>query len=287
MLQVRTALGITIILLLVAGCATTGTGNQTLEADQAETPKSIEEMLELGDGAARAGDLDTAQLNYALAVQEDPNHKEAVYKLAFVHRALGSLGVAESLLRHLHALDPQSEVVLLLLGATLLEAEDLAGAEAAFQETLQVNNIAHEAFNGLGVMFDLRAEHARAQDHFSKAIAVKPRNPKYLNNLGYSFYLSGNYIEAERYFNEALRYDSNYERAWANLALLYSRIDRFADADAAFRKIVKEHQAANNLGYIGLIDGNDQIAYKYLNRAIEISPSYYDLANRNMQMLEN
>lgn len=288
MLFAKKTLAVLCISVMIGGCAAVKPVALT-ETDgiNIEAPKSLSELLELGDASARSGDFDNARLNYALAVKSNPDNTEALYKLAFVHNSTDSHKVAKSLLRHLLSLDPTNEAASFLLASTLLKTEELSDAAEVYHRILGQNNNAHEAWNGLGVIFDLRAEHDSAQEFFSNALLINPTSPKYLNNLGYSLYLSGLFSDAEYKFNEALRYDNKYERAWSNLALLYSRVERYQDADAAFRKIVKEHQAANNIGYLSVIDGNDAIAREQLTRAIEVAPAYYDLANRNIRLIDN
>ena len=111
---------------------------------------------------------------------------------------------------------------------------------------------------------------------------ARPRSAKLANNLGYSYYLANDHDKAERYFRDAARYDPGYVHAWSNLALVYSRMGRYREARAAFDRIVDTHQAANNLGYLGMLQDDPVLARREFERATRLSPSYYRLANENL-----
>lgn len=281
-----------LILLAVvfnSGCAslTALPGSNNPEAEEEPVARTFEEYVNDGDAAFKAGDLDDAQLNYALALEKDRESVLVTYKLALVHKFKSSFDVSEKLLRHAISLDNQHEPSLVLLGQLMAQLERFDEAELVFQDILEVNVYSLDALNGLGVINDIRGRHDTAQGYFSMAIGIDSRSAKLTNNLGYSYYLAGNYLEAEAHFLRSVNYDSNYDRAWSNLALMYSKMGRIQAAEAAFRQIVPEHKAANNIGYIGLLQGDTELAQEQFTRAIDISPSYYEMANRNMQLIVN
>lgn len=269
-----------------SGCATlAAVSAPSTEAEQ--VARTSEELVADGDNAFKGGDLDDAQLNYALALEKDRENVVLTYKLALVHKYKESFKVAEKLLRHAVSIDNQHEPSLILLGQLMAQLDRFDEAESVFQEILEVNAYSLDALNGLGVLHDMRGLHDTAQGYFNLAIGLEPRSAKLTNNLGYSYYLAGNYLEAEARFLDSVNFDSNYDRAWSNLALMYSKMGRLKAADAAFRKIVPEHKAANNIGYIGLLQGDATLAQEQFNRAIDISPDYYEMANRNLQLIVN
>ena len=276
----------TALILLLTSCASipSSTSPQDTVAEPALT---VSDLIAEGDSALRNNDIDTAQINYALAIERNPKNVEALYKLATVHNHKDSLEVAEKLLRHALTIDKDLEPANILLGKILTKLERIDEAASIFQQTIEVNAYPFEALNGLGIIHDMSGGHEEAQELFTKALRIKSRSPKVTNNLGYSFYLSGNFREAERLYLEALKFDSNYDRAWSNLALLYSRTGRLQQADMAFRKIVPDYQAANNIGYIGLLQGDNELAHQQFKRAIDTAPIYYELANRNLELLSN
>lgn len=290
MLTVKIASRWLIIVTVVVntGCASVKalSGNNSLEAQEEKSAvRTVEDFVIAGDSAFKAGDLDDAQVNYALALEKDRENVLVTYKLALVHKYKKSYDVSEKLLRHAILLDDQHEPSLILLGQLMAQLERFDEAELVFQDVTEINAYSLDALNGLGVLHDMRGRHDTAQEYFKLAIGLESRSAKLTNNLGYSYYLAGNYVEAETLFLDAVNYDSNYDRAWSNLALMYSKMGRVQAAEAAFRKIVPEHKAANNIGYIGLLQGDTELAQEQFSRAIDASPGYYEMANRNLQLI--
>ena len=278
-----------IILGLVfnSGCASLMAVSATNDLEAEPVTRTFEELVSDGDSAFKGGDLDDAQVNYALALEKNRENIVVTYKLALVHKYKKSFDVAEKLLRHAISMDSQHEPSLILLGQLMAQLERFDEAELVFQDVLEVNAYSLDALNGLGVLHDMGGRHGTAQGYFNLAIGIDKRSAKLTNNLGYSYYLAGNYLEAEARFLDSVNYDSNYERAWSNLALMYSKTGRLREADTAFRKIVPEHKAANNIGYIGLLRGDTALAQEQFTRAINKSPDYYEMANRNLQLIVN
>ena len=282
-LRARFVLIITFVGLL-SGCASIGGMKEEATAD-AQPVATFDELVKKGDDALRANDISGAQINYALAVEKDADNIAVVYKLAAVHKFKESFDVAEKLLRHALTIEPSNERSKVLLAQVLTQLERNDEAEVLYEEILARNERSLEALNGLGVLHDMNGRHKLAQNNFSKALSLDSRSAKLANNLGYSYYLAGDFNEADRLFLEAVKFDSKYDRAWSNLALVYSRAGRLRAADSAFRKIVPEYQAANNIGYIGLLQGDLELAAQQFNRAISTSPIYYETANRNLELL--
>ena len=276
-----------LVVLALGGCATLP--DPVLVDDSIDSPGSllsVDELIEEGDTSFQGGDIDSAQVSYALAVERAPENVEALFKLGFVHSEKSSLRVAESVLRHALRQDPKHLASKQTLAMILMRLERLDEADVMFSELIEENPSGWEAFNGLGVVRDMQGRHPEAQEYFLNALALRPRTASISNNLGYSFYMAGDYGNAELHLRKAIQFDTAYERAWSNLALVFSREGRYKDASAAFQKIVRQHQAANNLGYLGLLQGDKSLAREQLNQAIILSPTYYDVATRNLENID-
>ncbi len=275
-----------IVALVLSGCATTTTKNDALSPDP-ETTVTLEELLASGDKAMSTGDLDTAQVKYALAIERDPENIETLYKLGFIHNEKNSLPVAEGVLRRALILNPEHRGSLETLGIVLLKLERFSEAETMLDAALERRPDAWRVLNALGVIKDMQADHEQAIAYFTAAAFIVPRSAKIANNLGYSYYLKGDFDTAEEHFRDAVRLDPNYVHAWSNLGLTFTRQKRYTDANAAFSKIVKEYQAANNIGYLSMLEQDEQLARQQFRRAIDLSPAYYETANRNLTFLNN
>ena len=180
---------------------------------------------------------------------------------------------------------PKHQRVQESLGLLLLKQEKMVQAEAILEKALESKPNSPNVLNGLGIIKDMQAKHKEAQDHFTAALFLEPKSAKINNNLGYSYYLAGDLENAEIFFQQSVQFDPEYVRAWSNLGLTYTRLNRVSDAKAALNKVGSEHQTANNIGYIGLLNNDRELAARELNRAIQIAPAYYDIANANKNSL--
>jgi len=269
---------------LLSGCATMGTTSINDQATE-QPVATFEDIVIKADNALRSGDLDGAQINYALAIEKNPESVAVAYKLALVHKHKSSFKVAEKLLRHALTVDNAHEPTKILLGQVLTQLERTSEAKALFNQALIANSNSVAALNGLGILSDMDGLHPEAQQYFLNALSLESRSAKLTNNLGYSYYLAGDFQNAERLFSDAVKFDKEYGRAWSNLALLYTRSGQLRAADAAFRKVIPDHQAANNIGYISYLEGDHELAQQQFSRAIDVAPVYYERANRNLELL--
>lgn len=267
--------------------AMTATGLNPVAGDgTGNGESSIDDLLAAGDDAYRRRDLNAAQVQYALAAERDSDHVPALYRLGVIHHEKNSLDVAEQVLQRALALDPEHIPSIATLGIVLLKKERLREADALLQIAARSDSPSWQVLNSLGVVNDMQSRHEMAREYFKRAAVLQPGSAKIANNMGYSYYLSGDLSAAERQFRDAVRLEPGHVHAWSNLALTYSRQKRHADAKSAFAKVVGTHQAANNLGYLSLLQDDKTTARNELNNAIALSPAYYALANQNLEAVD-
>ena len=93
--------------------------------------------------------------------------------------------------------------------------------------------------------------------------------------------------DAEASFWQALKLDSDYKLARNNLALLYSSQKRWDEARSAFNRSVGEAKAHNNVGVLMAHEGEYLGAREQFRLAVEKLPTYYTLADRNLEDVKN
>jgi Flp pilus assembly protein TadD len=246
---------------------------------------SAREAILRGDAAVASGDLDRALFEYIRALQKGGDNADVLYKIGIIHAARGNTGLAELAFRWALNKDPKHSGALTGLGILLTKKRDYAEAEKYLNDAVRINPNLSRAHNALGVLADMQRDYKRAQRHYQDALSAGDKSPEILNNLGYSRYLSGNRSGAVAAFNEALTIDPRYERAWRNLALVYSRDGKYQQALAALRKVEDLPKAYNDVGYVAMISGRLGDADAFFSEAMQISPEYYELANENEQRL--
>ncbi len=89
-----------------------------------------------------------------------------------------------------------------LLGLSLYQSGDYAGAQKAFQAVADVVPLS-EVFNNLGAA-ENRRDLPQALDAFRKALEGDPNDPLYLFNLGYALWKKGDFANAAERFRSVL-----------------------------------------------------------------------------------
>ena len=149
--------------------------------------------------------------------------------------------------------------------------------------SLNVDNESPEkSYMGLGVLSDIDARNDLAKRFYEKALEINPRSTQTMINLGYSHYMSGNYHIAKRLMTSALQFEPDNERAQNNLALTHLALGETNKALNVFMRQMGPAEALNNVGYFLILHGKPEQAIPYLEEAIDKKPSYYKVANENL-----
>ena len=105
-----------------------------------------------------------------------------------------------------------------------------------------------------------------------------------LNNLGLSYALSGNYESAIDAYEQAIVAGSNSPKLYNNLGIAYVQRRRYIEAFNTFKKATDEPRAYNNLGVALLGVGSAKKAVVCFEKAVELSPQYYEKASENLRI---
>ncbi|MCB1755391.1 MAG: tetratricopeptide repeat protein [Gammaproteobacteria bacterium] len=240
-----------------------------------------------GDAALRRGELDDAQVKYLVALNAEPESPEILYRIGTIYDSQGKTALAEESFQQALRLDNKHTNSKEALGLLLLKSGRYEDAHKLLKEVVVEDRNRWRSLNGLGVIYDMQKLHEQAQTFYRMALRLNSRSAQLQNNLGYSRYLSGHWEDAELYFRAAVNLQPGYKQAWSNLGLYYVRIGNFDAALEAFEQISEPHQAANNVGYLSMLQDNFETAEKYFEMAIRESPVYYQIAHDNLQRVRN
>lgn len=107
--------------------------------------------------------------------------------------------------------------------------------------------------------------------------------------LGKENFRGANYGKAENHFRKAVEVRPDNASAWAGLAASYDQLGRFDLADRAYDQLAKlrkgDARIVNNHGYSYLLRGDYAKAEEYLKRALAIDPTLEE-ADGNLILLE-
>jgi len=260
--------------------------------------------IQNGDMALRAGDSDMALYDYVRALMIDGKNLQIFYKIGSLHESRNNTRLA-SLAYH-RALEIQPNFVLVLerLGRMKLNEREYSDARIFFDKAIaedrqridSMEAVSGEnrgtdhyspfyAYTGMGVLEDLNKQHDKALMYYKRSLDIRPNSASAENNIGYSYYLKNDQNQAEAHFKRAISRDKTYSKAWRNLALVYVKRGEFSEAvELLTDQTGNEASAYNTVGYICMIDGKYDQAERYFNRAIDLSPAYFEIAVQNRDL---
>jgi Flp pilus assembly protein TadD len=152
-------------------------------------------------------------------------------------------------------------------GRTLLNNGNINDAIAVLSTAATSDAKLHEAYNLLGVAYEVKGMRDRAFEAFEKALKADENNGEYLNNLGYLYLKNGEYDKAAKYMKRAVKVAPQSQRYWNNLGLVQAQRAKFDDAYDCFVRAVGEFQGHMNVANRSQSMGYDKVAIKHLELA--------------------
>ncbi|WP_459682953.1 tetratricopeptide repeat protein [Vibrio comitans] len=278
-----------------------------------EPPKSEMEAITRGDTALSIKNYDLALYEYlrSLSFSDATHQNKTLYTVGRIHSATGNVSLAEK--AYLKALDYNENDVKSLEELGLIYTKQGLTSEgrnyffrAINADQIRLNNpniltsysevtestlkslpydseSPFRSYMGLGILLDIDNKHDIAKRYYERALEISPNSTQAMINLGYSHYMSGSYYLAQRITNRALKKDPGNEKALNNLALIYIALGDNRQALNIFKRHMSTPEALNNVGYFLMLRGNPDEAIPYFQQAIDKDPSYYKVANENLE----
>ena len=259
---------------------------------------TLEEALAGALEAEQKGDLDKALYHYIQSLQFDPDNAAVFLKIAQIHEQRGNNSIAAHAYSEAVKHDPSLLQAYQGLGivnmkmrkhkqaqeylqkAISLDQKRLSeqGAEKEGEYYLLDKESPIKPYNVLGIIEDMQGNFDLARAYYNLALKADENSANVLSNLGYSYYLTGELSSAERYFKRAINVDNQFKRAWTNLGLIYVRKGQYNRAVKTLKQVMKEFEAYNDLGYFLMLEGHLEQAEYFFQKAIDMSPSYFEKA---------
>ncbi len=285
--------------LIVSGCATNNAGalsksgnygNRserkliTPDGKKADEPlKTAEEYERLGDMNLQRGDITTAFVNYAKALEKEPGRLSASYKEGRLFLVKGMANEARGEFEKIIKKDPKNALAHEGMGRAYLLDNENKKAIDYLLKALQMNNQLWESHNMLGIAYDRLGKFGQAIEQYQAALSIKPDAGAVYNNLGVSYYLEGQLGKAKEAFTTAIEKGEETSKAYNNLAITLGKLGEYRMAHEAFVRAGSEATAQNNMGYLYLLDGKNKEAAAAFEKAIELSPVFYGKAHDNLR----
>ena len=146
------------------------------------------------DHALANGDADRALYLFVRAYSLDYDNEYALFRIGDIHAKRGNTALAMRAFDALLQLNPTHGNALQAQGLIHLRSGNHDRARLLLQRAVAQDLALWRAHNGIGVIDDLRGNHAAAAAAFAAAIETRPTDPVLLNNRGYSNYLHSSVI---------------------------------------------------------------------------------------------
>jgi Flp pilus assembly protein TadD len=251
--------GVSALALAVGACS--GALKESAEKEAKNDNAAVASLVRIGDASRAGGDLQTAVGFYERASIAAPNDAATQMRLATALLEMGSYGEAETAYRRVLAADPGNIEAMRGLGNIYIATDRSKEAIEQFQAAI-AKKASYQAFNGLGVAFDLEGKHAAAQKAYHEGLAENATSLTLQNNLALSLALAGDYRAAVDLLQRINQNPQATLRHRQNLALVYGLAGDTTHAAEVAKMDLDAKAVESNLAY-----------YAWLRAQPKLSPS--------------
>ncbi|MGS0682869.1 tetratricopeptide repeat protein [Shewanella sp. 125m-7] len=267
-------------------------------------PQTEQDALNKAHLEEQSGNLEKALYAYIQALDFNAKNAETFYQIGRIHTIRGNPDIAFKAYNEALALEPNFMKVHADLGVISMDKRQYRKARQHLEKAIELDQERLSAldvkrkmgsfwvpnresparvYNAIAILEDVENHYQKARTYFKLILELQPHSPVLITNLGYSYYLTGELAMAEKYLRQAIRADSNFDRAWTNLGLVYVRKGLHKRALATFEHSMSPADALNDLGYFLMLEGQYEKAIGLFERAIDTSSSYFEQAQKNLR----
>lgn len=279
-----------VALFALAGC--TMGGSPLLDegaGTQPEAESGLGEPVGLavakGEALLRSRQFEAALGKFSNALAREPDNSQAV--LGVAEAKLGLRQMVDALAGFESAMESEELRAKALQGRgiTLI----LMGREGLglplLRQAVERDPGLWRAWNAIGRGHALEGDSEKALASYDRALLANGKAASVHNNRGMALIMTMRYAEAENSFQQALTLDPALEVAKMNLRLALAWQGRYDEAVAELKR-GEAPRILNNIGFVAMERGDFATAKLFFTKAMEISPSYYPVAAKNLEYLE-
>jgi tetratricopeptide (TPR) repeat protein len=124
-------------------------------------------------------------------------------------------------------------------GACYIKLKDFTNAEAVLEKSAEINSKNNKCWNDLGLVYLNQKKYGPAIDALEKVRLLAPDNFLVCNNLAFAQSMLGNYEAAIESYLLYLKYYPENSKAWLNLAKLFEKTKKYAQAKEVFETFIQ------------------------------------------------
>ncbi len=241
-------------------------------------PDDLEARVRLSTLYVFAGRLEEAREEAGYVLDKDPNNLDA---LALFAGTVTTEGEIDGAMRRLESARPDHAAKAkfhLTMGSLQLRKQDIAGAEASFQEAARVEPDSADAHLALGTFYLAKREPAHAKEEFDLAAEKAPvRSGTQIRVVDF-YRLLGQPDEGDRRLDELVKEAPDFYPAWRRIAE-YAYADKDYDrAQEALNHLLeasdKDPETIRMIAEVHLAKGENDEAQARFREAITIFQDY-------------
>lgn len=267
-------------------------GSPLVDEETAPPPQADQVLIEpvgltvaKGEAFLVSRQFEAAHGKFSNAVKREPDNDQARLGLAEAQLGLRRLADALAGFESVMESDSLRPKALQGRGITLsLMGQDELG-QPLLRQAVEQDPGLWRAWNAIGRKHALEGDALRALASYDRALLANGRAASVFNNRGMALIMTMRYGEAESSFRRALAIDPALEAAKMNLRLSIAWQGRYEEAIASLKR-GEAPRVLNNVGFVAMERGDFATAKMLFTKAMEISPSYYPTAAKNLEYLE-
>ncbi len=245
---------------------------------------TAKEFEDLGDRYLLRGDINRAYIYYIKGLGVEPDNVSLIHKQGTLLLKKSKFIEAEAVYEKLYAMNSLDSLALEGRGKAYFGLKKFAEAEQSFLTAVELKPDLWQSHEFLGLIYSRQQEYDQAINQFIIALDYQPHSVSIANNLAVSYYITGELTKAARLLEGLVRI-SNNKKIYNNLALVYCQLGFYEKALNAFKSgSDNEAVAYNNMGYELLLLGKYREAITAFEKAIEIHPKFYPVAQKNLEI---
>jgi Tfp pilus assembly protein PilF len=161
-------------------------------------------------------------------------------------------------------------------GVHFYNEKQFSKAIQAYQKAIELDPAYVEAYNNLGIIYQLMGDAEKAFWAYRKSTEINPRYEKGYNNLGILLLLKGHYDEALAAFEKALAINPNNIESHINLGVLFKKKGEWDKAIESYQKALAidplHRETHYNIALLYEQLENLELAISHYQQFIELSP---------------
>jgi tetratricopeptide (TPR) repeat protein len=274
----------------VGGCASVAAdakpdrGKRTTAPAAAPDAQAIAALVQRGDAAWQAGELDRAVYFYVTSMQQTAPVAATLAKIGAIEESRNNGALAEKAFEMARAADPLDLRIAERLGNLYLQNDKADAAGLIFAAVMAEDPQRARTLDGMGQVHLARADYPQAVRFFDRALAAKDADmAAVLTHRGCAMLRMNDLVRAESDLRAALAISRRRDTVRYLGELQFRR----GDNAAAFETLVTVMDAAhayNEIGTLLLRKKEYRDAREYFAKALTASPTWFEEAQKNLAL---